>query len=277
MIVRELKLIATAFTFLTRFPGFHRFSLWEPDDLGAASRWYPLVGIVVGAIGASVLYASGMVFSREIAAAFALTAMVLATGSFHEDGLADTADGFGGAFATERKLEIMKDSRIGTYGSVALILSLLIRWRLLVELPLELMFIALISTHSLSRWSAIVMAKMLPYVREGASNKPIAEGIRFSDLLVSTALVGLVAIPMWKAHVGAMLLTILVVSVGSVISRRQINGVTGDVLGATNQIVEIATLALWIAGVRAGLWWKMPTVPEGHPLEGIHIPPWLLQ
>lgn len=277
MIVRQLKLIATAFTFLTRFPLVARISLYEQEDLGAAARWYPLVGIVIGALGAGVLYGSGYIFSREVAAAIALTCLVLATGAFHEDGLADTADGFGGAFDPARKLEIMKDSRIGTYGSAALILSLLIRWRLLMEIPIELMFVTLISAHSLSRWSAVVMVKMLPYVREGASNKPIAMGIGWKELFIATLTVGAVSYPMWKAHVAAILLTVLVVSVMTIISRRQIAGVTGDVLGATNQIVEIATLALWIAGVRAGLWWKLPTIPEGHPFEGVHIPPWLLQ
>lgn len=277
MIGRELRLIATAFTFMTRFPLVARWSLHSSEDLGRAARYYPLVGIVIGAIGAGVIHAANFVFSRDLAALFALAAMVLATGAFHEDGLADTADGFGGAFEAERKLAIMKDSRIGTYGSVALILSFFFRWELLTEMPIDLVLIGLVSAHALGRWASVLLATMLPYVREGASNKPIADGIRWPELAIGAVFVGALTYPLWKPHVAAVLLTILLVSILAVICRRQIGGVTGDVLGATNQIVEIAVLALWIAGVRAGLWWKLPTIPEGNPFEGFYVPPWLLQ
>lgn len=257
MIVTELRRVATAFTFMTRLPLVARWSFGDAEELAKSTRYFPLVGYVVGFAGYGAMYAAGEVLPRAIAAAIGLVAMVLVTGCFHEDGLADTADGFGGAFDPARKLEIMKDSRIGTYGSTALILSLLIRWQLLVEMPTELLILAIPSAHVLGRWSSGLLSLMLPYVREGASNKPVADGMGKIEFLIGSAFVALWLIPFPLPHAVAILVTVLVACVAAAGFRRQIGGTTGDTLGAANQLVEIAVMMSWLIGARAGLWWDV--------------------
>jgi adenosylcobinamide-GDP ribazoletransferase len=112
---RQLKLFFCALQFLTRLP-VPSFVDFQSDWITRAARYYPLVGILVGAISAGVLLAGGQVWSGLLPALLAVAAGVLVTGGFHEDGLADTADGLGGGQAPARRLEIMKDSRVGTYG-----------------------------------------------------------------------------------------------------------------------------------------------------------------
>lgn len=268
MIVRELRRIATAFTFMTRIPLVHRWSSGEHAELAASTRYFPLVGYVVGGLGAAVLYYSNFALSHAMAALVASIALVLLTGAFHEDGLADTADGFGGAFEPARKLEIMKDSRVGTYGVLALVAVFALRWQLLVELPIAIIFLAMISAHVLSRWSSLLVGIMLPYVREGASNKPIADGLGWRELVIGTVFAGLWMLTEFRLHAIAMVVAVLVCCIVAAISRRQIGGVTGDVLGASNLTVEIAVLITWSVAERMNYFWNIyqpdatiPTTP----------------
>lgn len=261
MIGRELRRIATAFTFMTRFPLVARWSSGESSELAASTRYFPLVGYAIGGLGAAAFYYSAYAFSHPVAALFAVIALVVMTGAFHEDGLADTADGFGGAFETSRKLEIMRDSRIGTYGTAALISLFLLRWQLLTELPLELIFLAMISAHVIARWSSLLIGWMLPYVREGASNKPMADGMGWRELLVGTVLASAWLLLEPEIHGISMLVAVLVACVAAAIFRRQIGGVTGDALGAANVTVEIVVLLVWNFAERLNFWWEQIQVP----------------
>lgn len=256
MIVTELRRIATALTFMTRLPLVARWSFGSPEELAKSSRYFPLAGYLVGLAGYGAIYGAGEFLPRAIAAAVGLAVMVMFTGAFHEDGLADTADGFGGAFETERKLEIMRDSRIGTYGSAALILSLLIRWQLLVDMPFQLLLVSMVSAHVLARWSSSLIAMMLPYVREGASNKPIADGMGKTEFAIATALALLWLIPFPLPHAVGFFVAILIACLAAAVFRRQIGGTTGDTLGAANQLIEIAVMMSWLIGMRSGLWWE---------------------
>lgn len=255
--IRELKRVATAFTFMTRIPLLHRWSSGEPSELAASTRYFPLVGYAVGAAGAATFHYAAYSVSHAMAALAACIVLVLMTGAFHEDGLADTADGFGGAFEKERKLEIMRDSRIGTYGTLALVALFVARWQFFVEMPVELIFMAIISAHVLGRWSSIVIGLMLPYVREGASNKPMADGIGWKEGLVATVIAGAWMIQEPKIHAIAMVVAILVCCIAAAIFRRQIGGVTGDALGAANVVVELVVLLTWNIADRMNYFWDM--------------------
>lgn len=254
MIRRAFVLLATAFTFMTRFPLVARWSSGSSVDLAASARFFPVVGYAIGGIAAAVLYYSEYAFSLPVAAVLCTIALPLLTGCFHEDGLGDTADGLGGAFKVSRKLEIMRDSRIGTYGTVALIGLFLLRWQLFMEIPAKVVFLTLISAHVIARWSTVFLGWMMPYVREGAPNKPVAEGMGVRELLIATVFASLWMFAEWKLHLISMLVAMLVCSFAAAFFRRQIGGVTGDTLGATTIAVEIAVLLTWNAADRVGYW-----------------------
>ena len=232
--------IVVAFQFLTRIPmpstGF------EADSLSRATRFFPLVGLVVGS--GAVLLQKLLMFhmSRPLVALIVLIYLVLITGCLHEDGLADTADGFGGGRTKDQILAILKDSRIGSYGATALVLSLLARYLLLASLPLEHFAAYVISSHVLCRWSSMPLSYFLPPAREedgqGAriakltSLATLTFGSIFSFAVVAFAL-------RWSA-VAPVLIAIFTFAVSGWFYARKIGGVTGDCFGATNQLTEIA-------------------------------------
>jgi adenosylcobinamide-GDP ribazoletransferase len=168
--------------------------------------------------------------------------LVLITGCLHEDGLADTADGFGGGRTKDQILAILRDSRIGSYGATALVLSLLMRYLLLASLPLEHFAAYVISSHVLCRWSSLPLSYFLTPAREqdgqGAriarltSLASLVSGSVFSFAVVAFAL-------QWSALAPA-LSAILTVLLSGWFYVRKIGGVTGDCFGATNQLTEIA-------------------------------------
>lgn len=254
MIRRFFVQLATAFTFMTRFPLVARWSSGDAADLAASARFFPVVGYAIGGLAAAVYYYSAHVFSLPVAALLAVIALPLLTGAFHEDGLGDTADGLGGAFDPKRKLEIMRDSRIGTYGTVALLGLFLLRWQLFLEIPLKIVFLTLISAHVIARWSTVLLGWMMPYVREGASNKPVAEGMKGREFLFATAFACLWLFADWQLHALSMIVAVLISCVAAAWFRRQIGGVTGDTLGAANIAVEIGVLMTWNIADRLGYW-----------------------
>jgi adenosylcobinamide-GDP ribazoletransferase len=257
MIARELVRIATAATFLTRAPWIARWSSGDPSELAASVRWFPLVGVGIGLWAAAVYFAADALLPREVAALLAVAAMVLATGAFHEDGWADSFDGLWGGMDRERRLAIMRDSRIGTYGAVALILMLALRWACLVHLPAAWLLAALVAAHAWARWTAPALVLLLPYARDGGANKPIAEGAGQTELLVGTVVamaattpLALVAPP---ASVLALPVLVLCVAAGAAaLLRAKLGGITGDALGGTNIATELAVLVALLAWVGRG-------------------------
>jgi adenosylcobinamide-GDP ribazoletransferase len=232
--------LVAAFQFLTRIP--MPPTRFEADSLPRAIKFFPLVGLVVGS-GAALLQRLLIPhLSRPLVALAVLTYLVLITGCFHEDGLADVADGFGGGWDKKQILVILKDSRIGSYGATALILSLLGRYLLLASLPLEHFAAYVISAHVLCRWSSLPLSYFLPPARDkdgqGArianltSLSSLAIGSSFSFAIVIFALRG--------AAVAPIAATLLFVIFSGWFYHRKIGGVTGDCFGATNQLAEIA-------------------------------------
>ncbi|MEM6305648.1 MAG: adenosylcobinamide-GDP ribazoletransferase [Pseudomonadota bacterium] len=236
-----------ALALLTRLPLPHvSFTGRSP----AAAAWaYPLAGLVVGVLAAVMgALALWLGLPEPITAALVLVTGVLLTGAMHEDGLADCADGFWGGWTVERRLEIMKDSAIGTYGVIALTKSLLVRWSALTLL-IEADYLAagVIVAAVMSRATMVWVMRWLPNVRKGGL---AAQTGRPSGTAVMIAVLLGIAAPL--AAPGTPTLT-LVACVGlaavvcGLIARAKIGGQTGDVLGATQQVCEVTALAVFAA------------------------------
>ncbi|WP_394129060.1 adenosylcobinamide-GDP ribazoletransferase [Shewanella maritima] len=242
---KQLNLLLVAISFFTRIP-IPSWVSFDNDNLNRASRYFGVVGLLVGAISAAVFWLSQLVLPISVAILLAMIASVLVTGGFHEDGLADTADGFGGGWTVEAKLAIMKDSRLGTYGALALVLALLLKWQLLVELALYSPLVAasgLVIAHCLSRVLASSMIFSQQYVQDTDASKvrPVANQQHVSDLfiLLLTALLVLAVVD------GVLAFVLLIALAGIKFSlcwffKRQIGGYTGDALGAAQQVGELA-------------------------------------
>lgn len=230
----------TAVMFLTRLP----CPSWVGHDAPTLSRsavYFPAVGAVVGLVGAAAYHAAALAFAAPLAAAAALAATVWLTGAFHEDALGDTFDGFGGGWQRDEILRIMRDSRLGTYGTVALVLTLGARWTALAGLGAAAVLPALVGAHVLARWTALPLILWLPYVRETGTGKPFAASMTPGRLAVGSAVaLALAALALGWAAVPVALTVAGVTAAGGLYSRAKIGGMTGDVLGAVNGLAELA-------------------------------------
>lgn len=240
--------LRAAVMFLTRIP-VPRGVGHDPADLARATPWFPFVGLLVGLVGAGVLWAGAHAWSPFVAAALSTVATVWLTGAFHEDALADTLDGFGGGWGREQILTIMKDSRVGSYALAGVTLALLTKvgaLTLLTEGDVAVAARALVAAHVLGRWSGLPLIHRLPYVSgDGARNRPFAASVTTPRLLVGSLLaLGLVAaalLPLGAAPLaGALLVALAVTALAGRWFQRVLGGVTGDCLGAANQLVELA-------------------------------------
>jgi adenosylcobinamide-GDP ribazoletransferase len=248
-VLHELRLFFIALQFLTRVP-VPRWVGFEPGWLNDSARHFPAVGLCVGAVGALVLWAAAHAWTAWIAVLLSMGATLWLTGAFHEDGLADTADGLGGHVSRERALAIMKDSRIGTYGAVALLLVLALKGAALHAMALRDLVAALAAlplAHTWSRAASVVLLATLRYAgdAEHAKAKPMAQQVGGPALvmaLVWALLAGLVAGLAWGA--APLIVAALVAAVTTAVMARwlwlRLGGYTGDTLGATQQVVEVA-------------------------------------
>ena len=239
--------LLAAFTFLTRLPlpGSDRV---DAEVLARSTVWFPLVGAVVGGLGAIALVGAGRLWPPFVAAALSLLATVLLTGAFHEDALADAADGLGAGGDRERMLEIMRDSRIGSYGAVALVLVLGARLGCLAELVTPEGARALVGAHVLARWSSLPLIGLLPYARSQGAAKPFIGGVTPTRMLTSTVLaVPLVVLSLGSRALAAGLAAIVVTALAGLLFRARLGGITGDCLGAANQVVELSVYLVVLA------------------------------
>ena len=254
----ELRLFFIALQFLTRVP-VPRWVGFEPAWLHACARHFPLVGCLVGAFAAAVLWLGHALFTPIVAVLLSMSATVLLTGAFHEDGLADTCDALGGSVGRERALAIMKDSRIGAYGAVGLALMLGLKAATLASLPLAAAVPALLLAHTASRLAPVLLIRWLRYAGdiEHAKAKPLAQQASNADVVVAAAWVAALALalmmwqPAWRVPLGASLLA---ATLGVLWCRRwlykRLGGYTGDTLGATQQITEVLLLLGWLGALR---------------------------
>lgn len=250
----EIKIFFTALMFYTRIP-CPSWVDYSQENLNKATRYFPLVGWIVAAGVAFVFWLSHLIFPITISAVLAMITGVLMTGAFHEDGFADTCDGFGGGWTKERILDIMKDSRSGAYAVIGTILLLLLKFSALVELgkiDIWLGVTVIILANTLSRFSAVYITFFSKYVREDelSKAKPIAKKLSIANFIVASLWV----IPAFLLFQEPMFLFVLlpVFMMTLYLNRyfkKWIGGYTGDCLGATQQINEIviflSCLAIW--------------------------------
>jgi adenosylcobinamide-GDP ribazoletransferase len=217
--------------------------------MNSTSYYFPIVGLLVGAINLLVFWLSVQLFSVPIAVVLSLGVNLLLTGGFHEDGWADTFDGLGGAFDRSKKLAIMTDSRLGTYGSLALMFLFATKVLALSQLLAANVLLVLPVAHGLSRWITMMTMVFCDYVRvEPNKAKPVAQKISLVKWLVS----GFVLIPVLLFVPLPLLGMLFIVSslvclIWIRILKRQLGGYTGDTLGAIQQSVELAIYLSWVA------------------------------
>lgn len=250
---KELHIFFTALMFYTRIPCPKNID-HNPDYLNKASRYFPLIGWIVGGISFLVYFLSSILFTSEIAIILAMIAGILTTGAFHEDGFADVCDGFGGGWTKEKILIIMKDSAIGAYGAIGLVLLFLLKFNALFNLVHTSEIVNLqsaiknllffISAHALSRLAAISIVFTHEYSREDASSKskPIAQNFTWREV-VGAFFFGLVPLIVLSFFQWQFILALIPVFIARFFLARYfqkwIDGYTGDCLGATQQVCEV--------------------------------------
>lgn len=241
----QIELFFTALGFFTRLP-VPAWVPWSPERLNHAARYFPLIGWVIGAIGAASYLAFAWILPPTLAVILSMAVTIRATGAFHEDGWADACDGLGGGWDKAQVLTIMKDSRIGSYGTVGLVLMLLAKAVALIEIGIEddlSVVLALAVAHPLSRLASTSLIHLLPYVREDetSKSKPLARRLTPAELLIAT-IFGL--LPLTLLHpleALAAVLTVTAITLWSArLFMRRLGGYTGDLLGATQQASELA-------------------------------------
>jgi adenosylcobinamide-GDP ribazoletransferase len=218
---------------------------FQEDWITRGARYFPLVGQVVGGLSAAVLLLAGEVWNGWIAATLAIATGIALTGAFHEDGLADTADGLGGGQTVGRRLEIMKDSRVGTFGVVALVLVLALKVLALGDMSGIGAAWALLAAHGLARAAAVVAMRLTPYAVQGEAGKwkPTPQGMRSSEVVCALLLAiwPLAFLPSWAIAAGLTGGAACAIGLG-LIAKRLIGGHTGDVLGGIEQVFEVGFL-----------------------------------
>ena len=258
-LLHELRLALVALQFLTRVP-IPAWVGYRDEWLQACVRYFPLVGTLVGGLGALALGATAMLWPWPVAVLLSMVATLVLTGAFHEDGLADTFDALGGVVAREKALEIMKDSRVGTYGAVALMATLALKALLLTALGAASAGMALIVAHTLSRTLPVLLIRTLPYAgdRQWAKAKPLATSVRGVAVLVALAWAALVVAGAgaagcfeWMALAAAVLAIAAVFALMHRWLRLRLGGFTGDTLGAAQQLAEVAVYLALLAVVQA--------------------------
>lgn len=237
---RWVEELLVAFQFLTRLP-ISRVP-YEPDSLSRSAKFFPVVGLVIG-LGVSVLWhLLTPHLNRVLVALLIVTFLVLITGGLHEDGMSDSADAFGGGWNREQVLSILRDSRIGSFGALALVISVLARILLLSILPVNRFTAFVISAHVLCRWTTLPLGCFLRSARESdGQGARIAQKISPASLVSGTILsVASVLYLMHKSFWIPLLAAMITTALSGLYYFRRIGGVTGDCFGATNQLTEIA-------------------------------------
>jgi len=282
-LLHEIRLCLIALQFLTRVP-VPAWVGFEAGWLQACMRYFPLIGALVGLAGALVMAAAAAWWPPAVAVVLSMAFTVWLTGGFHEDGWADTCDGLGGSVSRERALTIMKDSRIGAYGSLGLILMLGLKATVLASLATPLVhelndaqssqirpvllawtMMALVWCHAASRLVPVWLTRILPYAGdlEHAKAKPLALQVPWSVAWLATLTTVLVAAAMWlwlsytawpvatlwRALAQASLAMLLGALFCAHWFKRRLGGFTGDTLGASQQVTEVMGLMAWLVVV----------------------------
>lgn len=239
---KELKIFFTAVMFYSRIP-VPKGTGYSSEHLNRATKYFPLMGIIIGGFGALVFTAGNFILPLSVSVVASLALMILLTGGFHEDAIADFCDGFGGGYGKERIMKIMKDSFIGTYGTLALVILLLSKFVLLTEVELQFIPFLILAAHAVSRVNSVLLIFTANYVRndDSSKSKPVGEKHSLGDLWVAIFfgvlplfLLPLIFLPLM------LLLLVLIFFYFRYYVKKKIGGYTGDVLGALQQFSEVA-------------------------------------
>ena len=250
----ELAVFLLAVQLLTRWP-VRTHELCTEARVTASTRYYPLVGAMVGAFAGGVFWLAHMIFPVMLAIVLATAASLLATGAFHEDGFADTCDGLGGGATRERALEIMRDSRLGTYGVAGLGLMLAAKVLAIAAAPPEVIPWLLVAAHAASRSSAVLALVTSSYVRGAGIATPVASSTRPENLALALATGTAAVCVMFAATTPAVIVAGLAgLTAGHLAMRglyeRKLGGYTGDCLGAVQQTSELGMYLGVAAAIR---------------------------
>ena len=236
----EFEYFFGAIRFFTRLP-VPRWVGHSSEALGRSSRYFPAVGLLVGGIAALTFFLISFFWPKTLAVLASMAITIYITGAFHEDGWSDTVDGFGGGWEKAQILAIMKDSRIGSFGAVALVILLLAKFCALIEVDPMIIPAALIAWHGFSRLCAATLLRTLNYVRDEGKSKPLSTRIGWGELAFAalTVLPPFFWLPARQSLVGIVFAMFATLWMARMFKRR-IGGYTGDCLGATQQLAELA-------------------------------------
>ena len=246
---QQYYLLLLALSFFTRVP-VNLPDVVKPEMLHKASRYFALIGLFIGVVTALILILLSSFLPISLAVLISMACGLLLTGAFHEDGWADVWDGFGGGWTVEQKLNIMKDSRLGTYGAAGLFFILMIKYQSLVllstynENPVLVLSLALVLAHTLSRTVSTSLIFSMSYVSEDAQSKvkPLAQHLSLNGLLILLITSGVVMFFILPVlHCLVMIVCLWMIRFLLIIwFNRQLGGFTGDCLGAAQQLLEVA-------------------------------------
>ncbi|UII25896.1 adenosylcobinamide-GDP ribazoletransferase [Fulvivirga maritima] len=246
----QIRVFFTALMFYTRIPCPKSVD-HSPEYINKSIRYFPLIGWIVGGIAAVAFLIGAWAVNPAVGIVLSIIASVLTTGAFHEDGFADVCDGFGGGWTKEKILVIMKDSRMGAYGVIGMILILLLKTSLLVEISnltdLWIILMIMVSAHALSRFMAATFIFTHAYVRDtdDSKAKPVAQQAHRANLIIAAFLgvIPLIALCLLSHNAFVLALIPILYVVKMWLARyftKWIGGYTGDCLGATQQVTEVA-------------------------------------
>ena len=236
----ELETFLGAIRFFTRLP--------VPGVLGQDSvaleraiRYFAAVGLIIGALAGLAFAVTSFFWPKTLAVLAAMGTAIMVTGALHEDGWSDMVDGFGGGWDREKVLTIMRDSCIGSFGSVALVMMLLVRFFALIEIDMLLVPVALIAGHAVSRLCATFVMRALDYARPEGKAKPFSNQLSNGDLVFAsvTAILPVLLLPPLQFVPGLILAALATLWLARMF-KRKIGGYTGDCLGAVQQFSEVA-------------------------------------
>lgn len=219
-----------------------------PQTVTASFRWFPLVGFVMGAVLCLEDFAGAFFLGRALRSAIVLMSLVALTGAVHLDGLADTADALGAGRNRARALEILRDSRIGSFGALALVFVTVLKILALAELRGRLRYAALWLAPGLARWAMVAVAWRREYLRAQGAGSVLLDRENPSDLLVASLTAAVAVAPVASSR--AILACVVAVAAAIVLRafyRRWLGGVTGDSIGAAGEIVEVFVLVAMAA------------------------------
>lgn len=235
----QLRLLILALAYFTRLRMPHLSNV-TAEELAKSACYLPLAGWLVGGWSALVLYLGLQFLPVGPAIVLSMISSILLTGALHEDGLADAADGLGGGWSKEQALTIMKDSRIGSYGAIALVLALLFKFNLLLAIEPHWLPLVLIAAHAVSRLAALLVMVTQSYVRQEGKAQALASPPTVAGMITGVVF-GLLPMLLLPVHAWLALLPVLLVWAWfSFKLKRRLGGYTGDCLGAMQQLTELA-------------------------------------